>query len=181
MIYAMDISSFDPQLRAALDFPDGTLAGNHFDLVEAVRAQHPHDVRFLLMPPPSTCGMYALGLTGDPTYHSIALDLDVFAGVDFFNWLLATKIELTADPVDDCLALYFANGDWKHVGIMRHGRVQSKWGLFPVYGHPIPEVPARYGDMVRFSARPVGDVGMTWFLEYARHKGVPDEYLCPPG
>jgi hypothetical protein len=47
-------------------------------------------------------------------------------------------------------------------------------GVFPVYDHPIREVPANYGDEVRFYRLPEADAGLIWFLEYARDRGVPN-------
>jgi hypothetical protein len=42
--------------------------------------------------------MYALGLTGQDRYHAIASDFDIFAGADFFAWLLEHKLEPRPHP-----------------------------------------------------------------------------------
>ena len=173
----MDISSSNPPLRAALDLPDGTPTPDHHRLIEGLRATHPHNVRYVTTPARSTCGMHALNLTRDPIYRLIARDLDVYASPDFFAWLQEHKFKLSDQPTTTCLALYFAGPNWKHVGILRQGVVRSKWGLFPIYDHPIAEVPARYGNRVQFSPLPVGRTGSTWFRQYARARGVPPDYL----
>jgi hypothetical protein len=52
-----------------------------------------------------------------------------------------------AEAFDDCVVLYFKDGETKHVGRMKGDRVVSKWGRNnPVYEHAISEVPAGYGD-----------------------------------
>src|SRR5262245_975472 len=110
----MQISSFKPALRAALQAPDQTLVGQHRDFIEPVRTQHPHDIRYVCLPRLSTCGMYALGLIGNERYNTIAYDHDFYAGPDFSR------------RARHCLALYFAAEEWKHVGIVQNGRVLSK-------------------------------------------------------
>jgi len=89
----MQISSFKPALRAALQAPDQTLVGQHRDFIEAVRREHPHDICFVCLPRLSTCGMYAFGLTGKDRYNTIAYDYDIYAGPDFFYWLLEARQE----------------------------------------------------------------------------------------
>jgi hypothetical protein len=149
------------------------LVGQHRNFIETGRTHHPHDIRYVCLPRPSTCGMYALGLTGNERYNTIAYDYELYAGPDFFYWLLEQKLEALSRRARHCLALYFAGEEWKHVGIVQNGRVRSKWGTFPVYDHPIAEVPANYGNNVRFYRMPAGDAGLAWFLEYARARGVP--------
>jgi hypothetical protein len=133
----------------------GTPVGDHRSLIEALFAEHPHHVKYVRTPPPSTCGMHALNLTEDPTYRRIALECNVYAGPDFFTWLLGNKPKLSDQPCGHSLALYFADTVWKHVGV----------------------VPARYGDHVQFSPLPVGNTGRIWFRQYARFRGVPDKYF----
>jgi hypothetical protein len=62
--------------------------------------------------------MYALSLTNQPRYTAIAYRFNVYAGPYFFAWLLEHKLVLLKRRIKDCLALYFADADWKHVGIV---------------------------------------------------------------
>jgi hypothetical protein len=59
-----------------------------------------------------------------------------------------------------------------------HWRLISKWGGFPVYDHRLEEVPASYGDEVKFFEAPSEGIGLEWFLEYARATGLSDAEIA---
>jgi hypothetical protein len=56
--------------------------------------------------------------------------------------------------------------------------VISQWGQFPVYEHDVSEVPARYGDEVRYFEMPAQGEPLRLFLEYAKTSGVSDAYMA---
>lgn len=175
----MDIADFDPALRRALDIEDGTDVRKHAEILAAVNVTHPHGISLLEpLDEYSTCGMYALGFTGDPLYTKIAKSHQhIFAGRQFFAWLVSGKLVSIDEPGEDSLALYFDHGTWKHVAIVENGVARSKWGKFPVYRHPLPEIPSTYGDSISFYTRPSREDALAWFVEFARSQGVPEASL----
>ena len=100
---------------------------------------------------------------------------NVFAGLDFVEWALAGRLRPIDDPQIGSLAMYFMGEKWRHVGLVyRSGRIISKWGTYPVYEHEISDIPASYGNRVRFYERPTHSDALALFLEYARFVGVVD-------
>ena len=47
------------------------------------------------------------------------------------------------------------------------GRVESMWGTYPVYDHGLWEVPAAYGNDIRYFARPQQADALGLILAYA--------------
>jgi len=91
------------------------------------------------------------------------------------EWLINGHVTEMDEPKAGCLALYFDQGVWQHVGLLSHpGRVISQWGLFPVYEHDVCELPARYGNEVQYFSTPgTGEPGRM-FLQYAKTQGISD-------
>jgi len=162
-------------LREALDAPDGFPVSKHRERTEAIRAVHSHSVTFQKLIDESTCVLYALGLVGNRTYRAIALNFDgqIFAGKAFMEWLMKGHLVEIAALKTGCLAMYSDHGVWQHVGlVVSPGRVISQWGTFPVYEHDVCEVPARYGDEIRYFEMPAPGEPLRLFLEFAKDRGV---------
>ena len=71
--------------------------------------------------------------------------------------------------------MYFMGEKWQHVGLVYGSdRIISTWGTYPVYEHEISEIPASYGDRMRFYERPTQPDALALFLDYARSVGVTD-------
>jgi hypothetical protein len=160
-------------LRTALDFPPGTLQGEHAGMVRALHAAHPHSIVAVPEPAVLTCVPYALGFGENRLYQAIAMefDPDIFAGRDFVEWLLDGRLHEVNAPKPDLLTLYFSGSVWQHIGLMiSPTRVRSKWGTFPVYDHELWQVPASYGDELRFYE--LKDDSLSLFVEYARALAV---------
>ncbi len=105
-----------------------------------------------------SCMTYALGLDSIDAYRRVALAFEppVFAGKDFAHWLI-DEVEQSEGPTPGCLVFYFEGETWRHVGTLDDVeglRVVSKWGEMAVYEHGLDEVPAGYGDKVRFFHKP---------------------------
>jgi hypothetical protein len=170
----MKLENSNPALRAALNVPEGTPCGRHEALIAEVAVRMPHSIRIHERFFQWTCVPYALCFAKDPVYCEIARYHYIFATADFINYLLESKLKELEGPSTGCLALYFDAGRWTHAGVVKApGRLISKWGLFPVYDHPLEEVPASYGNEVRFFPAP-RDQGFDWFLEYGRSRGLSD-------
>lgn len=171
----MRIQTYNSDLRVALDLPDGTDRWEHSRLIADIGGEYPHTVVQIPPPSQSTCVMHALRLTGEPVYEAIARHAhpEIFAGRDFIEWACQHRLQEIGNAVDGALALYFENEVWRHIGIVvKPPRVTSKWGLFPVYEHNIGEIPARYGNEVRFFEAPAKGQGLHWFLNYAEARGL---------
>lgn len=165
------------ELRKALDAPDGFPVSRHREYIESVRSVYPHTVVFREAMNESTCVLYALGLLRDPTYRAIASNFEgkIFAGRAFMEWSIKGRVAEIDKPTEGCLVLYFNNGIWQHVGILsKPGRVTSQWGTFPVYEHDLCDLPARYGDEVRYFTMLGQGEPLRLFREFAKTQGVSD-------
>ena len=163
------------ELRFALEIPD-VARGLHPAKIEEVRRSHPHTVTYCDDQPwVGACLPYALGLRDEPAYLDIAAMADVigltgvFFGTSLADWLLDGRLIEINQQREGALVLYFKYELWVHAGkVVRPNRVQSKWGLFPVYQHETWEVPCQYGDRVRYFEMPPRGI----FREYAASKGI---------
>ena len=163
------------ELRFALEIPD-MARGKHRSKIEEIRGSHPHTVAYCeAQPIDGVCLSYALGLIGEQAYEDIATVARVlglpgeFYGTDLANWLLDGRLVEIDEEHEGALAFYFKYDVWTHAGrVVQPGRVQSKWGTFPVYQHGTWEVPCRYGDRVRFFEMPPQSL----FQEYAATRGI---------
>lgn len=54
------------------------------------------------------------------------------------------------------------------------GTATSKWGTFPLYKHALAEVPAEYGEEVRFFETPSLDEAFVLFRNFAADNGLLD-------
>ena len=156
-------------LRAALDL-DGLTWPKHRDAVEALRGRTNHSITFIEHRDRDTCATYTLDLSERAEYETVVWLDNIFAGRDFIEWLVRSKLTRMSLPRPGALILYFSGEEWRHIGEMVDtDRVRSKWGEgFPVYEHGIWEVPEAYGDTVRYFEPVTGSDALAWFLEFAR-------------
>lgn len=162
-------------LRRAIDLPDGFDRARHRALIEGITRKHPHSIAYRGMGGDGTCATYAFGLTDNMTYRAIAMNFgrEIFAGRGFVEWLIRTNLREIEEPIRGCAILYFSGQQWQHIGSSAAlGRVISKWGTFPVYDHALFELPARYGDAVRYFDKPTDADALRLFLDYARIRGL---------
>jgi hypothetical protein len=165
-------------LRVALDVPEGTLIGSHTRLLDERTRTHPHTVKLMSNPQGGTCVAYAFELNHNPIYEAIREDFGrkIFAGRQFVEWMIRERLSEISQPAVSSLVLYFSGSDWKHIGtVTAPDRVTSQWGTYPIYEHDVYEVPASYGDQVRFFEKPSPERALSDFLDYARYEGVSDE------
>ena len=171
-------------LRRALDAPDGFDRSRHRDRTEGLRTSFPHTVRYHELVDGSTCLTYALGLFRDRTYLAIAgscFNYQIFAGKRFVQWLMEKgHLKEVARPAPGCLVFYFAGEVWQHAGTgVSNERVLSQWGTFPVYEHEAFEIPARYGNQVRYFAMPGSERIRDLFVVFAKHHyGITEEEIA---
>ncbi len=177
----MKLANSTPVLRKALEALECAPIGQHRAKVEKLADIHSHGIQFVSYKPGDlTCVAYTLGLSYNRTYRSLAdwasrgeIDQSVYAGSVFMTWMLDGRLQEIAEPHAGCLVCYFADGLWKHIGVISaEGRVKSKWGTFPVYEHALAEVQESYGDEVRFFERPSPQDVLALFLQFASQKSV---------
>lgn len=167
------------ELREALDL-EGIDRSEHRERVEGIQKLHSHTIKYIELIDESTCATYAFGLTGNPTYYAIAGNFGrrIYAGKNFMEWLLQEHLVEISKPEPGCLAMYFKDDEWTHVGIYKEPhRVISQWGTFPVYEHGIFEVRNKYGDVVRYYKKPTAEQMLQLFLEYAKLCGVSQAHI----
>jgi hypothetical protein len=165
-------------LRAALDVPEGTLIGSHTRLLEQRTRTLPHTVKLMSNPKGGTCVAYAFELNDNPIYEAIREDFnrEIFAGRRFVERMIRERLREISQPAVGSLVLYFSESDWKHIGtVTGSDRINSQWGTYPIYEHDVYEVPASYGDQVRFFEKPSPERALSDFLDYARYEGVSDD------
>lgn len=126
-----------------------------------------------------TCLVHALGFTNTPQYLDVASlrAKDVYAGAAFANWLLTGEriSEVAPDQAKiGSLVFYLDNdGSFLHVGLLKdNGRIESKWGQLGLYEHALFEVPANYGESIRFYKPIDFDKGIDIFYTFAETLGV---------
>lgn len=111
----------------------------------------------------TNCYAFAFGLGGRTEYHRlVAANKTATPIIDsMFVMALIAHHDLheigPADPVAaGDLAVYFQDDRVVHCGIVisDNGRIRSKWGTNVVHEHEAGEVPAPYGDTIRFFAVP---------------------------
>lgn len=151
-------------------------------LVDALKSEIPHTI----VPVQSlhdlftfTCLVHALGFTGQDQYLAVAgLRVDkVFAGKAFASWLLQSGLLTEVSPSDAAigsLVMYFdRDEEFTHVGLSKlNSRVESKWGQLGLYEHGLFEVPANYGDTVRYYKQLPYSMAIKLFYDFAAESGV---------
>ncbi len=150
-------------------------------LVDALISEIPHTI----VPVQSahdlftyTCLVHALGFTSQDQYLAVAglRGGKVFAGKAFASWLLRsgslTEVN-SSDAVIGSLVMYFdGDGEFRHVGLSKlNSRVESKWGQLGLYEHGLFEVPANYGDTVRYYKHLPYPVAIKLFYDFAAENG----------
>lgn len=159
----------------------GTEPSRHRGRLAEISSEFPNTIKPLELHLPEggyTCGMYVFWFCEDEDYIEIAgLHVpNVYAGPAFFEWLIANRhvqgIE-EAEAGEDDLVMYFDNGRWKHVGLLKpDNRVEFKWGLGLLYDHGQWEVPKNYGNEIRFFRSISPDEAIEHFVTYAKSRGV---------
>ncbi len=164
-------------LRKALNVA-GLTPEAHRQTVETLRELYPHTIRFLGSRRDETCVLYALNLTDDLTYRSIARTWDVFAGREFMT-SVDGKLKEADRAREGHLISYYRDREWRHIGVITGaGRVTSKWGTYPCYEHAPAEVTEEYGDEVRFFERPSAKEALALFLGFARESGLSESDIA---
>jgi hypothetical protein len=174
----MKLPTSNLKLRKALDL-ERLDAIDHKLKVAALRSVWSHSIAYDGQHTEETCVPYALDLTNDETYEAVrrAFRL-IYAGPEFFQWLLDNGYLRATSAVKGCLACYFADGIFKHVGIkLSQDRVISKWGEMPRYRHGLAEVPLAYGMDVHFFDKPVPNKARRLFREFAVSKGLREDEI----
>lgn len=168
----MMIRIVNTALSVDIDLPDGLDARRHRDEIARIRSVHSHTISFVELPEEGNCITYALGFINEPEYRAAETNAGhELARAKFVKWLLNGRLREIAKPSRGCLIMYFRSGAWQHVGILTDAdRVMSKWGRFPIYQHAISEVPARYGDEIRFFEHPGRHTALQLILQYARER-----------
>ena len=168
------------KLRSAIDAPDGFDRLAHRKMIAEVARTYPHTIKYRSLEEEGTCATLAFGLTGNAVYRFVAKGYarKIFAGRAFIQWLLKNHLREIDRPIRGCLALYFSGKEWQHIRVVSApGRIVSQWGTYPVYDHPVLEVPARYGDVVRYFEKPDSAGALRLFLEFAKTWGLSDSEI----
>jgi len=167
-------------LRVALDNLEkqGLDAFRHIDAVEGLKTKFHHSIKEIesrIWLPSFTCLVYVMGFAGNATYSAVikkASPKEPFAGKDFFNWLVINKhliqIMDRSESVGDFIVYFNSYDEFRHIGILSDKRrVKSKWGQLGLYEHEVFEVPASYGDDIKYFESIKYDVAINIFKHFA--------------
>ncbi len=111
----------------------------------------------------TNCHAFAFGIGGQLEYHALVeMNKHVLTPIVDAGFTTALIAEQGLREIGDNLvaigdiAIYFAQGQVVHSGIVisPERRIRSKWGTGVLHDHALGEVPASYGDEVRFFAAP---------------------------
>jgi hypothetical protein len=98
--------------------------------------------------PVFNCYQYSFGLASLRFRIGI---LQVFPGRDFTDSLINTHLdEIGPNDAEDGDHIVYSNAQTEHAGFIRAGAIDSKWGTGHIWRHGVYELPAYYGDTVRF-------------------------------
>jgi len=125
-------------------------------LVLELATEIPHSVELAPNPPllpiaDYNCIEFALGLAGHPQVHLLSNLLpSTSCNTEFASLLASGHLTETEVPSVGDLILYCDTKRITHAGIVSGSRITSKWGFGQLWLHGVFEVPAQYGDTVRF-------------------------------
>lgn len=165
------------RFRAELDIQDVTRV-SHEAQVSDIALRYGRTIRFIDREDDdpvliTTCVTYALQVAQEPTFRRLLL-AHVRAGKDFMTWMMEGRLVSLPEGEVGSLICYLREGVWQHVGIVVDGcRIRSKWGKSPVYEHEAFDVPASYGDDVRYFQAISPSVATRLFVMFARRHQVP--------
>ena len=163
-----------PNLRTRLqDITCSHDIDGHPSAIEKLRSEFPHTIQLVERTNPTlprNCYEWALDLSSVLTHWVGELDLpELFAGPQFASTLIPQLNAISESDVrNDDLVLYFDEPIPTHAGLATESRVISKWGEGHIYKHGFMEVPASYGDTIRFYQRVPSDLATMRFIEYVR-------------
>ena len=165
------------ELQQLTDTYIGDRSHEQIGLIEDLSRTHPHSISLVVEAKPDeessyrfTCHEFAFDLRESPEIHGIAsLYTDIYPSPDWVTWMVENRLvgRHQEEAQDGDLVIYFRGGVAKHSGIWRAGLLRSKWGTCHLWDHGVFEVPANYGDDVRYFERPSREDCIRWFLEYA--------------
>ncbi len=133
----------------------------HIKAVTALKKIFNHSIEPIKSGPwlPSyTCLVYALNFAGNATYSAVINKVNheqAFAGKEFFDWLIVnqylTQVNNGNESTGDLVVYFNSSKEFEHIGILSDdNRVRSKWGELGLYHHDKFDVPAGYGDDIKF-------------------------------
>jgi hypothetical protein len=106
------------------------------------------------------CFAYALGLWDHAEYTRLVDNKSDSAVINSstISEMLSEGVLVETDPKHlhaNDMVVYYDNGTVTHAGVVRDKcLVRSKWGANEVHEHAVWDVPASYGDVVRYFRRP---------------------------
>jgi hypothetical protein len=145
--------------------------------IEALRLELPHTIRLVSSADPAlpqNCFVWALDLCYELAHWVGTWNLpELFAGSKFVQELIPYLTPIPKSDVTECdLVVYFEEEMPTHAGSINESKVISKWGKGHIYEHDLLEVPASYGNTIRFYRMPPSRMVAMHFVKYVQ--GHPD-------
>jgi hypothetical protein len=181
LTYRVHDTGVETTLRIRLDeiSADATNAALHGNLVAELTG---HSVRELSMSDPRrpsathfNCFSFAFNLADSAAVQLITSRLSyLYPDEDFARHLIDRNSLLEIKQADLSLGdvvVYFAHNQPKHAGKVFGDRIVSKWGRGLLWEHALHEIPAVYGDTVRFFCQIDANSAEALFLGYVNARG----------
>lgn len=167
----MDLSKLRARLQEITSNND---IDGHRLAIETLRLKLPHTIRLVSLANPAlpqNCFAWALGLNHELAHWVGEWGLpELFTGSKFMQELFHYLVPIPeGDATEGDLVIYFDAQVPTHAGLIKDSRVCSKWGKGHIYHHNHLEVPASYGNTIRYFPKLPDSVASTRFAEYVRH------------
>ncbi len=104
--------------------------------------------------------------------HPIGADEKFLLFLENNNSIKEIKL---GDINDGDLIVYLKNNQYCHAGKLIKKRVISKWGKGLLLNHEINEVPAKYGNSLKYFRSIYLEDCINFFIDYAKARGIPFE------
>jgi len=147
--------------------------------VARLNQTHPHDIRLAELGTARderNCFMFALGINPDAIRDMVLFSIhpgSAFVAALIADEVLPFRSTDLASAEDGDVVVYFRDGQPRHAGVLRSGRVISKWGAGPtsIWDHSLLEVPEAYGDEIKIY-RPL-EGAESAYCDWAEGQGLP--------
>lgn len=160
--------------------------------IDSLASSHPHSIRRIHDHQRERCNCFAnaFELVGSQKFRLIA-DVDAeaqrnvfFASSEFAPFLIGRGMLLEKNEVEaksGDIVIYLTEEDIpKHAGTVhsQEKRIMSKWGPGVLVEHALWEVPANYGNLVKYYYRISADEAEREFIEFVRSRDGWEEFAC---
>ena len=167
-------------LQRITDTYIGDQIGAQIKLILDLRSEHTHNIGLVDEAIPAeestfryNCHQHAFDLRNSAEVEEIAaVHPMIFPSAEYVSYLMDNLLtDVAATEADDGDHVVYLDEDAvKHTGILRSGKVESKWGLGHLWEHGTWEIPISYGNEVCFFKKASRSECVAAFVHYAERE-----------